>query len=109
MEVENSRIWIGLNTSLGEVPKIRFQLCMISKDDNFLLYVRASQGHTGGKLIVRELLGHVAIPYNWKEFIVHNGSSIDCISILKSDLVAGGRISKDGATNSFLRTIQSDI
>ena len=50
--------------------KIRFQLCMISKDDNSLLYIRAFQGNTGRKLIARELLGHVAILYNWKEFIM---------------------------------------
>ena len=35
---------------------------------NSLLYIRAIQGHTGGKLIAPELLGHVGIPYNWKEF-----------------------------------------
>ena len=48
-------------------------------------------GHTGGKLMTPELLGHVTIPYNWKEFTFHKGRSFDCTSILKSGIVAGGR------------------
>ena len=36
-----------------------------------LLYIRAIQGHSGGNVIALELVGHVAIPYNWKEFLFH--------------------------------------
>ena len=50
---------------------------------NSLLYKRAIQGHTCGELIAPELLGHVPIPYNWKEFIFHKGCSFDCTSIHK--------------------------
>ena len=65
------------------------------------LEIRAIQGHTGGKLTGPELLGHVAIPYNWKEFVFDKGSSFDCTSILKSGLAAGGRTSKDGRPTVF--------
>ena len=31
----------------------------------------AFQGHTGGNMMAPELMGHVTIPYNWKEFVFH--------------------------------------
>ena len=74
---------------------------MCSKNENSLLYIRAIQGHTGGKLIELELLGHVAFPYNWKEFMFHRGSSFDCTSILKSGLCAGGKRRTDGRQTVF--------
>ena len=48
-----------------------------------------------------ELMGHVAIPYNWKEFLFHRGCSFDVTSILKSGLIAGGRESKEGKQTIF--------
>ena len=51
--------------------KMRFQYCMNSK--NVLFYIRVIQGHTGGNMIASELIGHVRIPYNWKEFLFHRG------------------------------------
>ena len=44
--------------------KLRFQCCESSR--NSLVYLRASQGHTGRQLIAPELMGHIATPYNWK-------------------------------------------
>ena len=43
--------------------KAGFQYRKNSRD--VLLHIRAIQGHTGGNVIA---LGHVAIPYKWKEF-----------------------------------------
>ena len=37
------------------------------------------------------MMGHVAIPYNWKEFLFHRGGSFNCTSILQSGLIAGER------------------
>ena len=54
------------------------------------MYFRASQGHTG-EMILFEMLGHVLIPHNWKEFVFHRGSSFNLASILKAGLIAGGR------------------
>ena len=51
---------------------------MSFKDQNSLLYIRGIQGHTGGKLTAPELLGHVAISYNWKEPFPQKGSYFDC-------------------------------
>ena len=53
--------------------KTRFQYCMNSRD--FLLYIRAIQGHTGGNLIASELMGQVPTPYKGKEFLFHRGCS----------------------------------
>ena len=78
---------------------------MSSANECSFLQIRAIQGHTGGKLIKPELLGHVAVPYNWKEFIFHKGSSFECTSILKSGLVAEGRTSKDGRQTVFFATL----
>ena len=33
------------------------------------LHIRSFQGHTGGTVIAPELMGHVAIPSRWKEFL----------------------------------------
>ena len=52
-------------------------------------------------LIAPELMGHVAIPYTWKEFLFHRGCSYDVTSILKSGLIAGGRESEEGGQTIF--------
>ena len=61
--------------------KTGFQYCKNFRD--VLLYLRASHRHTGGNVIAPELMGHVAIPYKWKEFLFHRGCSSDGTSILK--------------------------
>ena len=65
--------------------KMRFQDC--ENSINSLMYVRAIQGHTGGNLVAPELMGHVTIPYRWKEFLLHRGCSFDITSILKPGLI----------------------
>ena len=77
----------------------RFQYCKNSRD--VLLYIRALQGHTGGNVMAPELMGHVAVPCKWKEFLIHRGCSYDVTSILKSGLIAGGRESKEGRQTIF--------
>ena len=85
----------------------RFQCCMSSKETLPCSTCAPFKDTQEENFIALELLGYVAIPYNWKEFIVHKGSSFDCTSILKSGLVAGGRTSKDGRQTVFFA--QSDI
>ena len=81
-------------------PKITsVQHCMNSQ--NSLLYFRVIQGHTAGNLTAPELMGHVATPYNWKEFLYHRGFSFDVTSILQSGLVAGARESREGRQTIF--------
>ena len=55
--------------------KTRLQYC--KKCQDVLLYIRAIQGHTGGKVIAPELMGHVAVPSKSKEFLFHRGCSYD--------------------------------
>ena len=52
-------ILIGSNAIWKGSSKTRFQHCKNSHE--VPLYIRASQGHTGGKVIAPELMGHVAI------------------------------------------------
>ena len=61
-------IWIGANKTL-------LQYCKNSCD--VLLYIRAIPGHTGGDVIASELMGHVAVPLRWEEFLHHRGSSFE--------------------------------
>ena len=60
--------------------KMRFHCCMNRR--NSLLHVRAIQGLTGESLMAPELMGHVAISYEWKEFLFHRGCSSTVNSIL---------------------------
>ena len=94
-EDEISRTRIDFNTVFFEESnKMRFQYCMSST--NSLLCTRAIHGHTGGNLIAPELMGHVATPYKWKEFLFHRGCSFTVTTILTSGHIAGGREGKEG-------------
>ena len=42
-------------------------------------------------MIQLEMLGHVFIPHNWKEFVFHRGCSFNLACILNAGLIAGGR------------------
>ena len=64
--------------------KTRFEYCKNSIDH--VIYVRAIQGPTDGNMISPELMGHVKIPYGWKEFVFHRGFSYDMKSILDKKL-----------------------
>ena len=57
----------------GGSDKMRFQYCMNS--NNYSLFFRAIQGHTDGNLMAPELMGHVAVPHKWKEFLFLRGCS----------------------------------
>ena len=95
--------WLG-HTHRGS-NKPRFQYCLDS--NNNLLYVRATQGHSGGELIAPELLNQVPIPPRWKELLyhVHVGSSFTVNSILQAGLIAGRKDTKRRATNGLLHTL----
>ena len=56
-----------------------------------LLHTRAVQGHTGGDVIALELMGYVAIPLRWKEFLFRRGCSFDVMSILEAGLSTRAR------------------
>ena len=83
--------------------KTRFEYCENSKKS--LMYIRAIQGHTGGNMIAPELMGHVAIPCNWKEFVLHGGCSLNIKSIVETGIIAGGRESKEGRQTIFFTSL----
>ena len=53
--------------------------------DGDLLYMRAIQGHSGGNRVDPSRQSKMDIPYNWIDYICHEGSSDDCNPIIKSD------------------------
>ena len=61
----------------------RFEYCESSR--NSLVCMRAIQGHIGVQMMAPDLMGHVAIPYSWKEFVFHRGWSF------KPQLYSGNR------------------
>ena len=58
-------------TSLKGSKKKGSNMAKISHD--VLLHIRAIPGHTGGNVIAPELMGHVAVPSRWKDFLLHRG------------------------------------
>ena len=79
--------------------KTRFENCEDS--NNSLAYFRAIQGHSRGLTINPELMEHIPIPYNWKEFIFHWGCSFSIQSILENGLILDGKESKEGRQTIF--------
>ena len=66
---KNSRTLIGSSISTKEATKPGFNIAKNSQD--VLLYIRATQGYTGGNVIAPELMGHVAFLFKWKELLFH--------------------------------------
>ena len=89
-----NHIWKGSS-------KTPFQCCQNSC--NTSLYIRAFQGHTGGKLIEPELMGHVAFPFNWI-FLVRRGCSFNLKSILEAGLITGWKECREGRQTVFLHS-----
>ena len=46
-------------------------------------------------MIEREMMGHVLIHHNWKEFVFHRGCLFNLTFILCAGLIAGGHIHRD--------------
>ena len=69
--------------------KKRVEYCLDNKKS--LCYLRAIQRHSGGIPIRPEMMEYTFIPYDWKEYIFHRGSSWDSQSTLESGLIPGGK------------------
>ena len=57
------------------------------------------------KGIAPELMGHVAIPLRWKEFLFHRGCSFNLKSILEAGRIAGGKDRKEGRQTVFFTPV----
>ena len=82
---------------------MRFQHCKSSKK-TFVFFVQIKD-RLVGTILATELMGHVAIPYDWKEFVFHRGCALDINSIIETGIVAGGR-KQGGKTNHLPHTSQ---
>ena len=100
-EDELSRIRIGFDTSMKEVTRWGSSIASVLKHS--LLYIRASQGRTGGNMIAPDLMGHVGIPYTWKELLFHRKS---LRSLTQDSLLEDEKVKKeDGQSSSHLSTL----
>ena len=62
--------------------------------DGNLCYFRATQGHSGGIPISPEIMRYTLIPYNWKEYLYHRGSSWVFQSVLVREEKRRRRLAK---------------
>ena len=72
----------------GSIKK-RLEYC--TDDDGNLCCFPAIQGHSGGIPTSPELMKCTFIPYTWKEYICHRGSSWIFLSIFGSGIIPGGK------------------
>ena len=96
---------IGLTKS-GRAPwqeeedKKKNQYCTDSSGT--ILYLRASQGHSGRNLIDPSLQDHVIFPDDFFEYIYHVGCAVNLHSIINSGLIPGGQNLSNRQTVFFL-------
>ena len=89
------RTWLNYMEKGGGLEK-RFQYCVDPFSADAILYLRAIQGHSGGKHIDPTLQDNVLLPSDFAEHIYHVGSSHDTHSIIQSALIRGGKDVKKG-------------
>ena len=78
------RTWLNKLQKGG--PEKRFQYYLEPHSADIILYLRAIQGHSGGKHIDPTLQDNVLLPSDFAEHICHVGSSRDLRSIIQSGL-----------------------
>ena len=72
-------------------PKKSFQYCVNPSHADTIPYIRAIQGHSGGRHINPTLQDNVLLRDTFAEHIYHTGSSHDTHSIVQSGLILGGK------------------
>ena len=81
----------------------RFRCCLAS--NGYIPFMRhISRPLWRKKKFDLSLQDNVQIPYNWREYIHHGGSSRCRSSIVQSGLIAGGTDSKGGRQTVFLHS-----
>ena len=76
--------------------QVRFECCENSQN-----ILGISKDTLVGITSAPELMGHVVLPCNWKEFLYHKGCSFNMKSILEQGLISGGKETKEGRRTIF--------
>ena len=97
VSIWTARAW--LNHLERGSNKSRFQYCLDS--DGNILYLRTSQGHSGGNRVDLSLQDNVRIPYACVEYIYHVASSLVYNSITQAGLLGRWKIGKKDERRSF--------
>ena len=74
-----------------------------------ILYLRAIQGHSGGKHVNPTLQDNVLLPSDFAEHIYHVGSSHDTHSIIQSGLIPGWQRRQERETCGVLYGRESNV
>ena len=81
----NDGNWIDVLSRSTDDPRMEY-----CEDQNrTIIYIRAVQGHSHGDRINPDLFSFNQVPLNWKEHILHTGSSSNRKSILENGPWAG--------------------
>ena len=78
----------------GGGPKKRFQYCLNPNSSKHFLYLRATQGHSGGTLVDPTLQDNVLSPNDFADYIYHIGNAHDMHSIIQVDWFWEEEVSK---------------
>ena len=84
------RTWLNYLQRGGGAKK-RYQYCVDPCSADTIFYLRAIQGHSGGKQIDPTLHENMWLPSDFAEHIYHGGSSHELHSIIESGLIPGGK------------------
>ena len=98
------RTWLNYLQQGGALVK-RFQYCVDPCSADTILYLRAVEGHFGGKHINPTVQDNVLSPSDFAEHIYHVGSSHDLHSIIQSGLTPTGKDVKKGRHAVFFTAV----
>ena len=89
----------------GGGPKKSFEYGLNPNSSKHFLYFRAIQGHSGGKIVDPTLQDNVLLPDDFAEYIYHIGNADELHSIIKSELIPGGRSPKKDRQSVFFTAV----
>ena len=98
------RTWLNY-LQIGGGAEKRIQYCVDPYSADTILYLRAFQGHSGGKHINLTLQDNVLLPSDFAEHKNHVRSFYDMHSIMQSGLIPGGKDVKKGRHAVFFTAV----
>ena len=98
-------VWKSKMAGGGGIDK-RFKYCT-DQSGQYILYLRALQGHSGRNPIVLSLQDNELIPNKFFDYIYHIGCAVNLHSITNSGLIAGGHNSSRDRKKVFFYSRES--